>query len=147
MAGKQVLVVDDEAHLTYILTFKLKQMGLEVVTASDGDEAYNLACAHPPDLIITDFQMPGLSGLDLCIKLKQTPATADIPILMLTARGHRVAPSDLVRTNIQHLMPKPFSARELMARTAELLQDSGDSGGSTAAVNESASDDSGRREP
>ena len=144
MAGKKVLVVDDEAHLTYILSFKLQQMGLEVITASDGEEAYSLACAHPPDLIITDFQMPGLSGLELCLKLKQTPATADIPILMLTARGHRITPSELVRTNIQHLMPKPFSARELMARTAEMLHDSG---GSPATVNEADRDDPGRREP
>ena len=73
------------------------------------------------DAMITDLQMPGGDGLSLCVKLKEQPDTATIPVIMLTARGYKVPPSELGRTNIRTLVPKPFSPRELLAQIQELL--------------------------
>ena len=121
MSGKRVLVIDDELHITHILSFKLKQLGIEVVTANDGEEGYRHASQHHPDLILTDYQMPVMDGYELAVELNRNPETEDIPILMLTARGHKLTPSELASTNIQGLIPKPFSAREVMGRVQEMI--------------------------
>jgi two-component system, OmpR family, alkaline phosphatase synthesis response regulator PhoP len=116
-----ILLADDEPHVTFMLSMKLSRSNTTVLVANDGEEALTLAMKHKPDLIITDYQMPRMSGLELAMKLGQSEATAEIPIIMLTARGHRVAPSDLVQTNIRQLMSKPFSAKELLAVVAEFI--------------------------
>ena len=121
LTDKLVLVADDELHLTHIVQFKLEQAGLRVMTANDGEEAFALAQEHLPDLVITDYQMPVLDGYDFCVKLREHTATSAIPVLMLTARGHKLSPSQLARTNIGYLMAKPFSAHELMDKALELL--------------------------
>ena len=128
MHGKTVLVVDDEPHIRYMLDYKLGRAGFTVLTASDGGQAYDLACEHRPDVVVTDFQMPGGDGLELCKRLNANTATASIPVLMLTARGYKVPASDLQQTNIRGLMDKPFSPKDLLARIKELLA-SADSGG------------------
>ena len=139
MSGKTVLVVDDEPHIRYMLDFKLSRAGFTVISATNGREAYELACRHRPDLIVTDFQMPGADGLEFCTRLKMNADTARIPALLLTARGHKVPPSDLERTNIKALIPKPFSLRELIAQIEELVgltpppQGRHDDAGATAA--------------
>lgn len=121
MSTKTVLVVDDEPHIRYILHSKLGAAGYEVITAGNGDEGYELACAHVPDLVITDLQMPGSSGLELCKRLIANDATAAVPAIMLTARGHKVTPTELASTNIRDLLPKPFSVRQLLAKVEELF--------------------------
>jgi len=73
------------------------------------------------DLIVSDFQMPLLSGFDLCVRLREEPKTAQIPVIMLTARGHRLAASQLAQTNIKHLLPKPFSTKDLLTKVEEIL--------------------------
>jgi len=118
---KLVLVADDELHLTHIVRFKLEQAGLQVITANDGQEALKLALAHQPHLIVTDYQMPVMDGYELCVQLREHSVTMHTPVLMLTARGHKLSPSQLARTNIAYLMAKPFSAHELMEKTQELL--------------------------
>lgn len=123
MKGKTILVADDETHLTYILSFKLQQDGFEVLTARNGAEALALAIARHPDLIITDLVMPLLNGLELCVRLREHPRTSAIPVLMLTARSHRLSVSELVKTNIQEIITKPFSSRELLAKIHDLLPD------------------------
>ncbi|MHC4427922.1 MAG: response regulator transcription factor [Planctomycetota bacterium] len=128
MREKTVLLADDEPHIRYMLDYKLGRAGYTVLTASDGREAYELACEHHADLIVTDYQMPGGDGLELCKRLKSNAGTASIPVLMLTARGYKVPASDLEQTNIKSLMDKPFSPRNLLARIEELL-DSSDSAG------------------
>lgn len=120
--ARTVLVVDDEPHIRYMLEFKLSRAGFTVITATGGKEAFELARQHRPDAMVTDFQMPGGNGLELCERLKQTPETAGIPALMLTARGYKVPPSDLARTNIVGLIPKPFSPSELIAQLQEAMK-------------------------
>ena len=121
MGGKTILVADDEPHIRYLLDFKLRQVGFTVITAKNGAQAFDLAVQHRPDLVVTDFQMPGGSGLDLCKRLRANPETAEIPALMLTARAHRVPASDLEQTNIKTLVAKPFSPRDLISQIKEVL--------------------------
>lgn len=121
MPQRKILLADDEAYITSILAMKLRQLGDEVVIAADGQEAFDVACEHQPDLVVTDFQMPQLSGYEMAVKLKQTESTERIPVLMLTARGHLLSAAELAQTNICGLMPKPFSARELVGRIEELI--------------------------
>ena len=121
MAGKTVLVVDDEPHIRYMLEYKVSRAGYTVLVATDGPQAYDMACEHRPDLVVTDYQMPGGDGMEFSKRLKANADTADIPVLMLTARGYKVPASDLMQTNITALMDKPFSPRDLIARVAELI--------------------------
>ncbi len=121
MTPKMVLIVDDEPHIRHMLEFKLQQVGFDVMSTSNAADAFELARKHCPDLVITDYQMPGTSGLDLCIQLAASPATSKIPALLLTARAHKVPMSDLTKTNVQGLVPKPFSPRDLIKRINEAL--------------------------
>src|SRR5205085_6734009 len=97
---KKILVCDDEPHILHVVSTKLRKAGYDVMTAEDGSEALELARACPPDLIVTDCRMPMLSGLELCVRLKSEPATADVPALMLSARGFDLSAADIRGTNI-----------------------------------------------
>lgn len=118
---KRILVVDDESHIVNVVSLKLRNAGFEVLTASDGEEALEIATQQAPDLLITDYQMPFMSGIELCEKLRATPATAHLPALMLTARGFSLTAEDLMRTNVASVLSKPFSPREVLARAQELV--------------------------
>lgn len=116
---KRILVLDDDLHMVHIVSYKLRQQGYEVLTAHNGRDGYQLACQEKPDLVVTDFQMPIMSGFEMAVKLRENPDTAELPLIMLTARGHKIPPSELAKTNIQSLMAKPFSARELIQNITE----------------------------
>lgn len=120
MGRRTILVADDEPYLTFMLATRLREHGAEVIIASDGEEALRLAREHRPNLILTDFQMPIMSGLELARNLLASPETAEIPVVLLTARGHRLPAAELVATNIRHLIAKPFSTKELIAVVSEL---------------------------
>jgi len=117
----RVLVVDDEAHIQHVVSLKLRHDGMDVITASDGDEALALAIEHRPDLIVTDFQMPGLTGLELSIAIREHPELASVPVLMLTARGFGLTDEQLAQSHIAEVMTKPFSPREMLQRVHALL--------------------------
>lgn len=121
--AKLILVVDDESHILHVVSLKLRNAGYQVVTAQDGEEGFELALQCRPALVITDFQMPFMTGLELCEKLKEHPATAETPALMLTARGFSLNHDDVGRTNIEGVLSKPFSPREVLTRVQELIGD------------------------
>ncbi len=108
-----VVVADDEAHIRLIVADRLRTDGYTVVEARDGEEAFELITAQPPNAIVTDLQMPYMNGLELCTRLASDPRTADIPAILLTARGHIVEPSQLGRSVIRKTIAKPFSAKAL----------------------------------
>lgn len=120
-AGKTILVADDESHILHVVSLKLRNAGYRVVTARDGQEAFETAQAERPDLIITDYHMPQLSGLELCRKLKQDPSTQNIPAIMLTARGYHLEPHDTEQSGILRMLSKPFSPRHLLATVNDVL--------------------------
>lgn len=121
MARKKILVVDDEAHITHVVSLKLGNAGYDILTAHDGEEALELALQELPDLVITDLQMPYMSGVELCARLREDPRTAQIPAIMLTARGYALAQEDLDRTNIKSVMSKPFSPRQVLEMANDLI--------------------------
>ena len=125
MDNKTVLLVDDEAHITFMLAYKLRAKGYVVHTASSGDEGFELARKQRPDLVVTDQQMPDTNGYDMSVQLYQCSETAEIPIIMLTGLGHKVSEIERQLTNIRYLMAKPFSANELLSKVHNLLEANG----------------------
>ena len=121
MSEKTILVADDETHILHVVSLKLRNAGFKVLTAQDGQEALELAQLEKPDLVITDYHMPQLSGLELCQRLKQDPATNGIPAIMLTARGYHLDPMDTEQSGILRMLSKPFSPRQLLATVNEVL--------------------------
>lgn len=122
MNRKRVLIADDEAAILSVLSYKLSETGLDVITANDGVEALALAQSELPDLLIIDFHMPGLSGLEVCLQLRADAGTAGIRTIMLTACGMDIEPTDLEKAGIDLLMSKPFSPREVLCRVQEFLE-------------------------
>jgi two-component system, OmpR family, alkaline phosphatase synthesis response regulator PhoP len=120
-SGKTILVADDESHILHVVSLKLRNAGFRVLTARDGQEALDLATAEHPDLLITDYHMPQLSGLELCHRLKADPSTKNIPAIMLTARGYHLEPHDTEESGILRMLSKPFSPRHLLATVNEVL--------------------------
>ena len=116
-----ILVVDDEAHIRHVVSLKLKNAGYEVLTAEDGEEGLSLALEHMPALVLTDYQMPFLSGLEMATRLCEHEPTSTTPVLMLTARGFNIPDEALEKTNIIAVLAKPFSPRDVLARVNELL--------------------------
>lgn len=119
--NKKILVADDEAHILNVVSMKLKNAGFEVLTAMDGEEALELAKAELPDLVITDFQMPILTGLEFLKGLRACDRTRAIPAVMLSARGFDLEPPDVEAAGIFAVLAKPFSPRELLEKVHELL--------------------------
>jgi two-component system phosphate regulon response regulator PhoB len=121
MSEKTILVADDETHILNVVSLKLRNAGFRVLTAHDGQEALDVALAERPDLLITDFHMPQLSGLELCRRLKQHATTRSMPKIMLTARGYHLEPQDTEESGILRMLSKPFSPRHLLATVHEVL--------------------------
>lgn len=121
MTTPTILLADDEAHITCVVSQKLRSAGFSVAVARDGEEALDLAIRIKPSLVVTDLQMPRMSGLELALRLKETAATAETPVVMLTARGYIMDPATMAKTNIRHVMGKPFSARDVLKKVTELL--------------------------
>ncbi len=121
---RKILVVDDEVHILHVVALKLKNAGYNVITAQDGIEALEKAQSECPDLMITDYQMPHLSGIELCQKLKHFPGTRELPCILLTARGFNLDESLLENAGIKLCMSKPFSPREVLEVVDELLVES-----------------------
>jgi len=121
MIGKTVLVVDDEIHIVHVVTIKLRNNGYEVITALNGAEALELARAEKPDIIVTDYQMPVMSGIELIEKLRDNEQTKNIPVIMLTARNFAVEDEQKQRLNINQCLSKPFSPKELLRDIEDIL--------------------------
>jgi two-component system alkaline phosphatase synthesis response regulator PhoP len=121
MADRKALVVDDEFHIVQVMAIKLRNNGFEVVTAENGSEAYKQACDFKPDVIITDYQMPVMSGLEFIEKLRQNPQTAQTPVIMLTARGFAIDDQQRQSLQISACLSKPFSPREVLQTVEDVL--------------------------
>ena len=118
-----ILAVDDEAHILHVVSLKLKNAGYTVLTAKDAEEALEVAAASQVDLLITDYQMPGLSGLELAKKLHSEPGKRSIPAMLLTAHGLALDQVELAQSGITVCLSKPFSPRDLLEKVHQLLQE------------------------
>jgi two-component system phosphate regulon response regulator PhoB len=118
----KVLVVEDEEPLALLLRYNLESDGFDVDVANDGEEAELAIDENPPDLILLDWMLPGISGLELCRRLRTGRETRNIPILMLTARGEETDKLRGLSTGADDYVVKPFSVPELMARIKAVLR-------------------------
>jgi CheY-like chemotaxis protein len=121
MTGKRVLIVDDEVHIVHVVAIKLRNNGYEVISADNGAEAFELACKEKPDIIVSDFQMPVMSGLELVEKLRNCNETEDIPVIMLTARSFAITQEQQEDLRISSCLSKPFSPKELLSNIEDVL--------------------------
>jgi two-component system phosphate regulon response regulator PhoB len=117
-----VMVVDDEPDLVELLCFNLQRENYATISATTGEQAATLATTTPPDLILLDLMLPGVSGIDLCRQFKKNPLTATIPILMLTAKGEEGDIVTGLNAGADDYVVKPFSVAVLMARVGALLR-------------------------
>jgi CheY-like chemotaxis protein len=122
----RILVCDDEAHIRQIIGRKLSVAGFTVAEARNGQEALSMLDpgAQPtfiPHLIITDLQMPMITGLELCQVLRRRADLSHVPALMLTARGYILSPEDIAQTNIRQVISKPFGVKLLLERVVTVL--------------------------
>jgi two-component system alkaline phosphatase synthesis response regulator PhoP len=121
MVDKRVLVVDDEIHIVHVVAIKLRNNGYEVISADNGAEAFELAHRERPDIIVTDFQMPVMTGMELVEKLRQHDETKDIPVIMLTARSFAIPKEQQEDLQISGCLSKPFSPKELLGNIEDIL--------------------------
>jgi len=118
----KILVVDDEPEAVELVEFNLKQAGYDVSTACDGGEALRKARKENPSLTVLDLMLPEMDGLEVCKVLRRDPATAQIPIIMLTAKATEVDRVVGLELGADDYLTKPFNMRELVLRVKKLLQ-------------------------
>jgi two-component system phosphate regulon response regulator PhoB len=120
--SKKLLLVEDDRALADLLVWHFERQEFDVARTGDGEEALLLAEESPPDVVVLDWMIEGISGLEVCRRLRRKERTANVPIIMLTARGEE---SDRVRgleTGADDYVTKPFSPRELIARVGAVLR-------------------------
>ncbi|AQU82306.1 MAG: response regulator [Halomonas sp.] len=117
----KVLVVDDEPNIVLSLEFLMEQAGFEVVTAEDGEQALEQVSAASPDLLLLDISLPGMSGFDVLERLRSQDATAQLPIIMLTAHGRDVEREKGMALGADDYITKPFSTQSLVEKVKALL--------------------------
>ena len=120
--SKKVLIVDDEKDIVDLVAYNLEKEGFRALKAYDGEKALELARTRRPHLILLDLMLPGIQGLEVCKALRNRPETADLPIIMLTAKGDEVDRVLGLEIGADDYVTKPFSIKELMARIRALLR-------------------------
>jgi two-component system phosphate regulon response regulator PhoB len=120
--GARILIVEDEEPLSLLLRYNLESEGYEIETVARGDDADVRLREAAPDLVVLDWMLPGLSGIELCRRLRARPETKALPIIMLTARGEESERIRGLATGADDYIVKPFSVPELVARVRALLR-------------------------
>ena len=122
MSTRTVLIVDDEAAIREVLVTALEMAGYHTIEAANAQDAHSLVVDQKPDLILLDWMMPQVSGVELARRLKRDPLTAEIPIIMLTAKGEEDHKISGLEVGADDYITKPFSPRELVARLKAVLR-------------------------
>ena len=122
MTAKTVLIVDDEAPIREMIAVALEMADYRVLEADSAQAAHAMVVDHQPDLVLLDWMMPGTSGIELARRLKREEGTADLPIIMLTARGEEDNKIQGLEAGADDYITKPFSPRELVARLKAVLR-------------------------
>jgi two-component system response regulator MtrA len=121
MSPARVVVADDDADIRDLVAFKLEAAGMQVVAVPDGAAALEACQTEPPDLVILDVMMPGMSGLDVCRALRDSIGLAQVPVILLTARAQESDVAQGFDAGADDYVVKPFSPRELAARVNAVL--------------------------
>ena len=117
----KVLIADDEHNIRHILDFSLNAEGFDVIAVHNGEDAFTMAVTEAPDLIILDVMMPGQGGVETCRILKEDRRTADIPVILLTARAAREDRETGLSAGADDYITKPFSPQKLVATVQGIL--------------------------
>ena len=120
-SDRRLLVADDDRDIRELVAFKLEHAGFAVETVGDGVSALERARADHPALVVLDVMMPGLSGMDVARQLRADPATAGIPVILLTARAQELDVEAGFAVGVDDYVIKPFSPRELLSRVNAVL--------------------------
>jgi two-component system alkaline phosphatase synthesis response regulator PhoP len=121
MANKKVLIVDDEIHIVHVVAIKLRNNGYDVISAENGAQAFKLVQEEKPDIVVTDFQMPVMNGMELIEKLRQDKAVESLPIILLTARGFAITDEQRQQLQVSAVLSKPFSPKDLLRNIEDVL--------------------------
>lgn len=119
----RILVVDDEPHIRRLVSFALQKRGYQVLEAQDGMEGISIAVAESPDLILMDVMMPLMTGFEAVERLKSDPATASIPVIMLSAKSQEYEQNEGLKRGAVKYVCKPFTPSVLGEVVAEVLGD------------------------
>jgi len=122
MPERHILIVDDEAAIRELLVDTLQAAGYQCLCAENSQQAHALVVDHQPDLLLLDWMLPGISGLELARRLKRDASTRDIPLLMLTAKQAEDSKVAALESGADDYICKPFSPRELLARIKAVLR-------------------------
>jgi two-component system phosphate regulon response regulator PhoB len=122
MAKGRILLVEDDKALTELLIYHFKREDFDIQHTPDGEEALLLASESAPDLVLLDWMIEGISGIEVCRRLRRRAETANVPIIMLTARGEEADRVRGLETGADDYVTKPFSPRELVARVGAVLR-------------------------
>jgi two-component system phosphate regulon response regulator PhoB len=118
----KVLIIDDEADIVEFIEYNLRREQFDTRRAADGPAALRQAREEQPDIVLLDLMLPGIDGLEVCRQLRQSPETAHIPIIMLTAKGEEADVVSGLEVGADDYVPKPFSMRLLLARMRAVLR-------------------------
>lgn len=121
--AKRILAVDDEKHIVRLIQVNLERAGYEVVTANDGAQALEMVAAEQPDLIVLDWMMPQLNGMETLKRLKANPETERIPVIMLTAKSQDADVFKGWQSGVDCYLTKPFNPMELLAFVKRIFED------------------------
>ncbi len=121
-ASKRVLIVDDEAPIREMIAVALEMAGYDCLEAENAQQAHALIVDRKPDMVLLDWMMPGVSGIEFARRLRKDEVTADVPIIMLTAKTEEDNKVKGLETGIDDYITKPFSPRELVARLKAVLR-------------------------
>lgn len=125
----QILIVEDETALVELLRYNLEKEGFRVTSATDGEEALSAIAENPPDLVILDWMLPLVSGLEVCRQIRRKPETRELPVIMLTARGEEADRVRGLEGGADDYISKPFSPSELVARVRAVMRRARPAGG------------------
>jgi phosphate regulon transcriptional regulator PhoB len=118
----KILVTDDEKDIVELISYNLAKEGFSIIKAYDGEDALKLVKLEKPDLLILDLMLPGMSGIDVCKAVRNNPDTADLPIIMVTAKAEETDKIIGLEIGADDYITKPFSIRELVARVRAILR-------------------------
>jgi DNA-binding response OmpR family regulator len=118
----KILISEDERDIRELITFTLKFAGHEVITTTNGEEAYNVATKELPDLILLDVRMPRMTGYEACKRLKATKNTEDIPVIFLSAKGQESEVKEGMEVGAEEYILKPFSPDQLTQKIHNILK-------------------------
>ena len=121
-SAPSILIVEDEAALVTLLRYNLEQVGFEVTEALDGEEALTAIAERIPDLVLLDWMLPGVSGIEICRQLRRGASTRNLPVIMLTARSEEADRVRGLECGADDYVAKPFSPAELIARINAVLR-------------------------